>query len=80
MVPLSSHSRTQWGQLGENLGGVKVPERIARFGFVSRPAIWGSSVEYRWKKVLILEATGIGLDIFDWTGPCFCGIKYKRRG
>ena len=40
---------TQWGQLGEILGGVRFPEQIARFGFASRPSAWGSSVEYRRK-------------------------------
>ena len=30
MVPLPSHRLNQWGQLGEILGGVKVPECAAR--------------------------------------------------
>ena len=30
MVPLPSHRHNQWGQLGEILGGVKVPECAAR--------------------------------------------------
>ena len=33
LVLLSSHSYTQWGQLGEILGGVKVPRRAAKRGF-----------------------------------------------
>ena len=40
---------TQWGQLGEILGGVRFPEQIARSGFASRPNVWGSSVKYRRK-------------------------------
>ena len=45
MVPLPSHSPalcriTQWGQLGEILGGVKGPERGASRGSVTPPTAW----------------------------------------
>ena len=38
---------TQWGQLGEILGGVEVPERGARRGLAVRLTAWGSSDEYK---------------------------------
>ena len=40
MVPLPSHSLKQWGQLGEILGGVRVPECAARRSSVTAYA-WG---------------------------------------
>lgn len=40
MVPLPSHSLTQWGQLGAILGGVKFPEQTAMSGFAAALA-WG---------------------------------------
>ena len=42
---LSSHSRKQWGQLGEILGGVRFPMGAARRRFVQPPDSPGSSVE-----------------------------------
>ena len=42
---LSSHSRKQWGQLGEILGGVRFPMGAARRRFVQPPDGPGSSVE-----------------------------------
>lgn len=38
---------TQWGQLGEILGGVRVPERGASRGLAVRLNAWGSSDEYK---------------------------------
>ncbi len=40
MVPLSSHSLTQWEQLSVILGGVKFPEPTAMSGFAVAQA-WG---------------------------------------
>ena len=37
MVPLLSLSHKQREQLGEILGGVKDPERVAKRGYVVRP-------------------------------------------
>ena len=49
MVPLLSLSLTQREQLGEILGGVKVPECVAKRSLADRHA-WGSSVKYRQAK------------------------------
>ena len=54
MVPLSSHSFKQWGQLGEILGGVRFPECGAHRSLADRPA-WGSGVEYRQNKDIQLS-------------------------
>lgn len=45
LVLLPSHSYTQWGQLGEILGGVRVPMGAAKRRFVQPPDSPGSSVE-----------------------------------
>ena len=37
MILLPSHRLKQWGQLGENLGGVRFPERGASRGSVCPP-------------------------------------------
>lgn len=39
MVPLSSHSLKQWGQLGEILGGVRFPECGVRRSLAVRPSL-----------------------------------------
>ena len=40
LYSLSSHSRKQWGQLGEILGGVRFPESGANRWFVQPPTAW----------------------------------------
>lgn len=83
MVPLSSHSFKQWGQLGEILGGVRFPECGAHRSLADRPA-WGSSVEYR-QKFLILEAMEVACNVVEQAkasptklgGLYFCGIKVQ---
>ena len=85
MVPLSSHSFKQWGQLGEILGGVRFPECGAHRSLADRPA-WGSGVEYRQNKTfncLDIRSNG-GHPSCSWKAeasttkagdPYFCGIN-----
>ena len=83
MVPLPSHSLKQWGQLGEILGGVGIPERGASCGLVIRPVAWGSSVECR--HIVDIRSHRDHLIIasfynerFHEGGLCFCGINSEN--